>query len=77
MILFLKETDRDKVCTFLNKKSDEIGTLFFPSLTDGRVIESIDGMYRIYMPSGVDDSYMLNGLLCRSVLSVVQELRTY
>jgi hypothetical protein len=75
MIIFLKESDTHKVSAFLNRKSDEIGTLFFPSLTDERVVESIDGMVKIYLPSSVDDVYMVNGIICRSVLSVVQELK--
>jgi len=75
MIIFLKERDTHKVSEFLNKRSDELNTLFFPSVTDTRVVESIDGVYRIYMPSGIDDEYMVNGLLCRSVLDVVNELK--
>lgn len=75
MIIFLKERDTHKVSEFLNKRSDEIGTLFFPSITDGRVVESIDGMVRIFVPSSIDDEYMCNGIMCRSILDVVNELK--
>jgi hypothetical protein len=75
MIIFLKEKDTHKVSEFLNRRSSEIGTLFFPSITDNRVVESIDGAYRIFVPSSVDDEYMCNGVLCRSILSVVNELK--
>lgn len=75
MVIFLKERDTHKVSAFLNKRSDEIGTLFFPSITDGRVVESIDGMVRIFMPSSVEDEYMCNGIMCRSILDVVNELK--
>lgn len=75
MVIFLKERDTHKVSEFLNRKSDEIGTLFFPSITDGRVVESIDGMVRIFVPSNVEDEYMCNGIMCRSILDVVNELK--
>ena len=75
MIIFLKERDTHKVSAFLNRQSSEIGTLFFPSITDNRVVESIDGSYRIFMPSSKEDVYLVNGILCRSILSVVNELK--
>ena len=75
MVIFLKERDTHKVSEFLNKRSGQIGTLFFPSITDGRVVESIDGAYRIFVPNSVDDVYMCNGILCRSILDVVNELK--
>ena len=75
MVIFLKERDTHKVSAFLNRRSSEIGTLFYPSVNDTRVVESIDGLYRIFVPSSVDDVYMVNGILCRSVLDVVNELK--
>lgn len=75
MIIFLKERDTHKVSEFLNRHSSEIGTLFFPSITDNRVVESINGMVRIFVPSSIDDVYMCNGILCRSILDVVNELK--
>lgn len=76
MIIFLKESDTHKVSAFLNRQSSEIGTLFFPSITDGRVVESIDGAYRIFVPSSIDDEYMCNGIMCRSILDVVNEIKS-
>jgi hypothetical protein len=75
MILSIKERDEHKVCTFLNRKSSETGTLFFPSVTNGGVVESIDGKWKVFLPWSDEDQYIVNGLLCRSVLSVLTEIK--
>ena len=74
MVIFLKERNESKVCSFLNKRSAETGTLFFPSVTNGGVVESIDGKWKIFLPWSDEDQYIVNGLLCRSVLDVLNEL---
>jgi len=75
MIISIKERDEHKVCSFLNKRSDETGTLFFPSVNEGGVVHSIDGKWKIFLPWSDEDQYIVNGLLCRSVLSVLTELK--
>lgn len=71
MIIFLKEIDRAKICSFLSNKVEEV---FTPSVTYAFLIEGSNGS-RISIPSSVDDVYMCNGILCRSILDVVNELK--
>lgn len=75
MVIFLKERNENKVCLFLNKRSAETGTLFFPSVTHEGVVDSIDGKWKIFLPWDDDDQYIVNGLLCRSVLDVLNEIK--
>ena len=71
MIIFLKENDREVVSTFLNKQVGGV-EVFYPSVTPF-LVEGSEGS-KIFLPSSKEDVYMVNGILCRSVLSVVQEL---
>jgi len=75
MILSIKERDEHKVCLFLNKRSNETGTLFFPSVNEGGVVQSIDGKFKIFLPWSNEDQYIVNGLLCRSVLDMFNEVK--
>jgi hypothetical protein len=75
MVIFLKERDEHKVCSFLNKRSNETNTLFYPSLNESGVVSSIDGKWKIFLPWSDEDQYIVNGLLCRSVLSVLSEIK--
>ena len=72
MIIFLKENDREVISTFLNKQTNGV-EVFYPSVTPF-LVEGDKGS-RIFLPSSKEDVYMVNGILCRSVLDVVQELK--
>ena len=72
MIIFLKENDREVVSTFLNKQVGGV-EVFYPSVTNHFLIEGDKGS-RVFIPNCIDDVYMVNGILCRSILSVVKEL---
>lgn len=72
MIIFLKENDREVVSTFLNKQVNK-GEVFYPSVTPF-LVEGSEGS-KVFLPSSKEDVYMVNGILCRSILSVVKELK--
>jgi len=72
MIIFLKENDIEVVSTFLNKKVGGV-EVFYPSVTNHYLVEGSEGS-KIFLPCNKEDVYMVNGILCRSVLSVINEL---
>lgn len=73
MIIFLKENDIEVVSTFLNKQVGGV-EVFYPSVTIPFLVEGDKGS-KVYLPSSVDYAYIVNGILCRSVLDVVNELK--
>lgn len=75
MVISIKERDEHKVCSFLNKRSAETGTLFFPSVNESGVVRSIDGKFKVFLPWSDEDQYIVNGLLCRSVLDMFNEIK--
>ena len=72
MIIFLKENDREVISTFLNKQVNK-GEVFYPSVTPF-LVEGDKGS-KVFLPSSKEDVYMVNGILCRSILSVINELK--
>lgn len=71
MIIFLKENDREVVSTFLNKQVGGV-EVFYPSING--FVEGDKGSV-ISLPTNKEDVYMVNGILCRSILGVVKELK--
>jgi len=71
MIVSVQEKDREVVSAFLNKQIE--GEVFSPSVTSDSLIEGDKGT-KIFMPLCEGDCYLVNGVVCMSVLSIVLTL---